>query len=142
MVTLLMKAPMEGGSRYHLYSPDLKSCSLVTQMLVTPSAQGPHPVMGQRDARNIMSVRTLGGTACHTRRAGNNDFHSSHCKARRVSHLSSVQHRSDFLAMLIPLWEVQGQRVSPNKTDICLNSGFRTCISITVCGTHDWRLIL
>lgn len=45
---------------------------------------------------------------------------------RLASHVSSartIQHHSDFLAMLIPLGEVQGHEESPNKADTFLNSG-------------------
>lgn len=41
----------------------------------------PHTVMGQRGARNIMSVEAFRSTAVpHEERAGNNYCHSPHCE--------------------------------------------------------------
>lgn len=74
-----------------------------------------------------MSVGALGSTAVpHEERARNHCFHSSPCKHQAgltVSSARTVQHHSDFLATLTALWEVQGQKESPSKTDIFLNPG-------------------
>lgn len=68
-----------------------------------------------------------GAQQCHRRREQGTTASIHHPVntrlASRVSSARTVQHHSDFLAVLIPLWEVQGQKESPSKTDIFLNPG-------------------
>lgn len=147
----LLSESSHGGSRCHLYNTDLTSCSLAIQMpvgkAVTLSTQGPDTATGQRGARDIMSVTALGAVPHEERARTTPSIHYT-VNTRLVPPVNSTRtiHRhSDFLAMLIPLWGVEDQKESPNKTDIILNSGEMVeCVYAHHCvgDTHEWWLIL
>lgn len=87
---------------------------------------GPHTVMGQRGARNIMSVGAFGSTAVpHKETAGNNYCHSSHCKHQAGLTCELNTHNPTPFRLLGNADSFVGQAgpESPNKTDIFLNSG-------------------